>query len=167
MLHQIALLPEVRRALLRPARRPALPGLASCSGDRGAAPVRAPLPGGLAPPDPNPLLQHIYLPLPSASATLGRIWKVERLCLLLIRQKRDESADRASHLSKDVQGRRYSKIKTAALGKIACLSGGVTDRARASVLPRLAPSMYPGAPDTVLKSMCALLCAALLQWCIF
>lgn len=58
MLHHDPLLPEIRRALLRPARRPALPGLASCSGDRGAAPVRAPLPGGIAPPDPKPLLQH-------------------------------------------------------------------------------------------------------------
>ncbi len=61
--HAHVLLREFRPALLRPARRPALPGLASCNGDRGAAPVRAPLPGGIAPPDPNPLLQHVYIPL--------------------------------------------------------------------------------------------------------
>lgn len=54
---------ELGPALLRPAGRPALPGLTPCNGDRGAAPVRAPLPRGIAPPDPKALLHHVYLPL--------------------------------------------------------------------------------------------------------
>ena len=45
--------------------------------------------------------------------------------------------------------------------RLACLSGGVTDRARASELPPLGPSRYPGAQNNALKSVQRLQCAGI------
>ena len=45
-------------ALLRGRRLPLPPSLPPSKGERGAAPVSAPLPGGMPPPDPMDLLQR-------------------------------------------------------------------------------------------------------------
>ena len=51
-------LEQCKPAWLRGRRPPLPPGLPPSKGERGAAPVSAPLPGGMPPPDPMDLLQR-------------------------------------------------------------------------------------------------------------